>query len=165
MKTATRFRSVAFHVTYPWAFTLLVAGPSPWKSVPELILPSWELLLGTQHTQDTMLPGTEDASLHTNLFSFIHIRIPARNMVTRRGKQVWNGCNFPFLLRAWSQLWLLLEATSARGFLVMFHSVPTDRTAGSAVPTVETPCSFFSSNTPGMAASALSAQLYPLHNL
>ena len=165
MKTATRFRSVAFHVTYPWAFTLLVAGPSPWKSVPELMLPSWELLLGTQHTQDTMLPGTEDASLHTNLFSFIHIRIPARNMVTRRGKQVWNGCNFPFLLKAWSQLWLLLEATSARGFLVMFHSVPTDRRAGSAVPTVETPCSFFSSNAPGMSASALSAQLYPLHNL
>ena len=128
MKSATRFHSVSFHVTHPWAFTLLVAEPSPWKLVPEPTRPSWELLLGTQGTQDTMLPGTEDTFLPISLFSFIHIRIPARNKVTRRGKQVGNACNFPFLLRAWSQPWLLLEATSARGILVLFHSVPTDLT-------------------------------------
>lgn len=126
MRSATRFRSVSFHVTHPWAFTLLVAEPSPWKLVPEPMLPSWELLLGTQGTQDTMLPGTEDTFLPISLFSFIHIRIPARNKVTRRGKEVGNACNFPFLLRACSQPWLLLEATSARGILVLFHSVPTD---------------------------------------
>ena len=37
-----------------------------------------------------------------------------------------NSCNFSSLLRAWSQRWLLFEATSTSGFLILLNSVTTD---------------------------------------